>query len=357
MNPHSLQANPYSYNQNFTTDLTPELINSVSNQQNNIDNRIGSTNSPQPMFDPQSIATMMAKRQVYSGNSMLGMSSSSIENTSAMTSLHSPQNQNVSQQSLLLQQVRNSQAFQRMDEQQKLQYLMLQKQNIKEKDTAETKKSSFTLNDTELNSKRVEAILEMNQEIIRLLVESKNTTGYLEPDLAVYQAKLQSNLTFLATMADISMVKAGEEVKVPAPPDLTPFPPAKSDIRKKIQKVLNNAIILFENYPQSNPQQLKQQLQQSSRVEGNNLSSAAGRMMADPQFILRQQMQQQQMMIKHMSNNQTMDPYISQPATASVDLLNGITNPVLINPNNNTMLGSNIYTENTEDYANLLKMM
>lgn len=158
MNPHSLQANPYSYNQNFTTDLTPELINSVSNQQNNIDNRIGSTNSPQPMFDPQSIATMMAKRQVYSGNSMLGMSSSSIENTSAMTSLHSPQNQNVSQQSLLLQQVRNSQAFQRMDEQQKLQYLMLQKQNIKEKDTAETKKSSFTLNDTELNSKRVEAV-------------------------------------------------------------------------------------------------------------------------------------------------------------------------------------------------------
>ncbi|CAO3695501.1 unnamed protein product [Rhizopus stolonifer] len=346
MNPYPLQTNPYSYNQNFTADLTPELINSVSNQQNNIDNGIGSTNSPQTMFDAQSMGTLMAKRQAYGGNFMLGIPSSSIENTSAMAALHSSQKQSVNPQSLILQQIRNSQAFQRMDEQQKLQYLILQKQSTKEKDMTETKKTSFTSNDTELNSKRVEAILEMNQEIIRLLVESKNTTGYLEPDLAVYQAKLQSNLTFLATMADISMVKPGEEVKVPAPPDLTPFPPAKSDIGKRIQKVLNNTIALFENYPQ-----------QSLKVEGNNLSSAAGRMVTDPQFILRQQMQQRQMIIKQMSNSQTMDPYISQPTAAPVDLLNGMANPMLINPNNNTMLGSNVYTENTEDYANILKMI
>lgn len=48
----------------------------------------------------------------------------------------------------------------------------------------------------------------MNQELIRLCVIQQQTPQ--EPDISPYQARLQSNLTYLATMADISMVKPGE---------------------------------------------------------------------------------------------------------------------------------------------------
>lgn len=48
----------------------------------------------------------------------------------------------------------------------------------------------------------------MNQELIRLcIIQQQNPQ---EPDISPYQARLQSNLTYLATMADISMVKPGE---------------------------------------------------------------------------------------------------------------------------------------------------
>lgn len=50
----------------------------------------------------------------------------------------------------------------------------------------------------------------MNIELIRLCIESQRIGSNLEPNLALYQAKLQSNLTYLATMADVSMAKAGE---------------------------------------------------------------------------------------------------------------------------------------------------
>lgn len=48
----------------------------------------------------------------------------------------------------------------------------------------------------------------MNQELIRLcIIQQQNPQ---EHDISPYQARLQSNLTYLATMADISMVKPGE---------------------------------------------------------------------------------------------------------------------------------------------------
>lgn len=68
----------------------------------------------------------------------------------------------------------------------------------------------------------------MNQELIRLCVQNQQSpqendiTPYVSvirmhlwfasvtQDILRYQARLQSNLTYLATMADISMVKLGE---------------------------------------------------------------------------------------------------------------------------------------------------
>ncbi|KAI8982623.1 hypothetical protein BDB01DRAFT_793447 [Pilobolus umbonatus] len=56
-----------------------------------------------------------------------------------------------------------------------------------------------------LLTQKVETILCMNQEIIRLCIEHHE-----EPNLSVYQLRLQSNLTYLATIADISLMKPGE---------------------------------------------------------------------------------------------------------------------------------------------------
>lgn len=167
MNPYTPQANQnnlYAYNQNFMASLPPELINSF-NPQNNAGNGNGNTNSPQQqqqpqLFDQQAIPNMFAKRQVYSNNPMFNMvAASSMENSPAisMATLQSPQRLQspmmTPQQQLLQlqqQQFRSPQpqpqpqqqqqqqwqkqqqlAFQRMDEQQKRQFLMLQQQQMR----------------------------------------------------------------------------------------------------------------------------------------------------------------------------------------------------------------------------------
>ncbi|KAI9278743.1 hypothetical protein BDA99DRAFT_493049, partial [Phascolomyces articulosus] len=68
----------------------------------------------------------------------------------------------------------------------------------------------------DLNAKRVETVLNMNQELIRLCIVQQQSPQ--EPDISSYQTRLQSNLTYLATMADISMIKPGEYKKTPTPP-------------------------------------------------------------------------------------------------------------------------------------------
>ncbi|CAO3703639.1 unnamed protein product [Rhizopus stolonifer] len=354
-------------------------------------------------------------------------------------------------------------ALQRMDDQQKRQFLMLQQQQMKKaqqlqrqsylntankmepEEATETKKASFSSQEVEMNSKRVEIILAMNQELIRLFIENRNTGKQLESDISVYQTKLQSNLTFLATMADISMVKPGEDFKIPPPPDLSPLPSPKSEIGKKIHEILNTATNLFESYPSDNQTETQIQRKQSGSSSSQQLSPSSMTMqhqqMLQQQAMRQQQQQQQQQQLGmnrmgHMNspltsaspsgmgmnvisrnNNPIMDPQsilrqaqqaqslmqqqhmmanmgLNMPSPSNnADLLNGFNsvqnttespsmtsipsqqmtptdllaannminpNSMLINPNNNLMLGSGngIYTpENTEDYSNVMLMM
>ncbi|KAJ3276140.1 hypothetical protein HK104_003717 [Borealophlyctis nickersoniae] len=50
-------------------------------------------------------------------------------------------------------------------------------------------------------SRVVETILQINQQLIRVLVECQNRRVTL-PDLISYKVRFQANLTYLATMAD-----------------------------------------------------------------------------------------------------------------------------------------------------------
>ncbi|RKP23344.1 hypothetical protein SYNPS1DRAFT_30918 [Syncephalis pseudoplumigaleata] len=54
----------------------------------------------------------------------------------------------------------------------------------------------------ELSPRVIETVLQVNMELIRLCVEYQNRGWFQDPDYAIYQARLQSNLTYLASVAD-----------------------------------------------------------------------------------------------------------------------------------------------------------
>lgn len=223
-----------------------------------------------------------------------------------------------------------------------------------------------------------------------------------------YQSRLQSNLTYLATMADISMVEPGKEYKAPSPPDLKPLPAPKSEIGKKIHEILSTAQSLFHERKESpvgniNLQQqimrqqaaaMRQQQQQqflksasptSVTTPVSTPSTPRNMMTLDPQAMMlrqaqqaqaqnlmqqQQQLRQQQLM---MGLNNTNNGYPQMDATSSPaantipqqispnDLLaaNGMMNPsnMMMNPNN---IMNNMYNNPNDDpnnYNNVMMMM
>lgn len=100
-------------------------------------------------------------------------------------------------------------------------------------------------------------------------------------------------------MADISMVKPGEEYKQPSPPDLSSLPPPKSEIGKKVHELLNQAQSLFKNnlqqqqQQQLQQQQLLQQQQQQGFPQQQQVYQNGG--MTDNSAYYYHQQQQQQM--------------------------------------------------------------
>ncbi|KAI8645753.1 hypothetical protein BD408DRAFT_56429 [Parasitella parasitica] len=132
-------------------------------------------------------------------------------------------------------------------------------------------------------SKQIELILTINQEIIRLCLEHQQPNlTQREPDLMLYRMKLQSNLTYLATMADISMTKPEDQMKLPAPPDLSMLPTPFTPTAHKIHRLYETAQRLFYRQPQQYQQQ--QQLPQDEPS-----------MSPHPQQLMMRQHQQQQM--------------------------------------------------------------
>jgi hypothetical protein len=138
---------------------------------------------------------------------------------------------------------------------------------------------SSMANDTALSVKRVSAILALNQELIRACMELSQDPNTQPNEMLLYQARLQSNLTYLATMADISVVKPGEQQpnKTPVSPSLSPLPPARTQTMQNVLSLAQAAQSLFEgvNTPEAsakdparsplNQMQMAQQQQRQRR--------------------------------------------------------------------------------------------
>ncbi|KAJ1960123.1 hypothetical protein IWQ62_004349, partial [Dispira parvispora] len=54
----------------------------------------------------------------------------------------------------------------------------------------------------EFNAKCIQLVLDINAELIQVCLEFQNRGWFQDPDFAVYQARLQCNLAYLATVAD-----------------------------------------------------------------------------------------------------------------------------------------------------------
>ncbi|KAJ9059668.1 hypothetical protein DSO57_1009458 [Entomophthora muscae] len=83
----------------------------------------------------------------------------------------------------------------------------------------------------------IKNVVAINDALIKVCQEFQNKNWTNEPDYAIYQRRLQSNLTYLSTVADFYL-NPDRPNDSSAPLDLTPFPP--SNIRSA--KVLNNLL-------------------------------------------------------------------------------------------------------------------
>ncbi|KAI8850818.1 hypothetical protein BC829DRAFT_388374, partial [Chytridium lagenaria] len=73
-----------------------------------------------------------------------------------------------------------------------------------------------------LSYSTVEQILAINTHIIKILIEYQNNGWFEEPEFKIYQQRLQTNLTYLATAADY-LGKTGKPLANLSPiPDLSP---------------------------------------------------------------------------------------------------------------------------------------
>ncbi|KAI7896800.1 uncharacterized protein EV154DRAFT_476022 [Mucor mucedo] len=133
-----------------------------------------------------------------------------------------------------------------------------------------------------LSAKRVEVILTINQELIRLCLEHQHMSvnDLREPDITIYKSRLQSNLTYLATMADISMIKTEEDFKVPTPPNLSLLPPPYTMTGQRIHKLFLTANQLFlggkEEEPDMSPYPQKQGYNKAATVRQRQQQTSSG---------------------------------------------------------------------------------
>ncbi|KAI9596964.1 hypothetical protein BDF19DRAFT_412493 [Syncephalis fuscata] len=86
------------------------------------------------------------------------------------------------------------------------------KRDVDDAVTDEVDRPSFV---AELSPRVVETVLQVNMELIRLCVEYQNRGWFQDPDYAIYQARLQSNLIYLASVADYHLKP--DKASLPAP--------------------------------------------------------------------------------------------------------------------------------------------
>ncbi|RKP14628.1 hypothetical protein BJ684DRAFT_15055 [Piptocephalis cylindrospora] len=114
----------------------------------------------------------------------------------------------------------------------------------------EVERASFV---PELTPRVVETVLQVNSELIRVCIDYQNRGWINDPDLAIFQARLQSNLTYLAAVADHYIKPTGPpgETLAPEPPQLPPLPEDTDMPTPKVPSHLKEALAQFAIHRQA----------------------------------------------------------------------------------------------------------
>ncbi|CAG8468250.1 9425_t:CDS:2 [Ambispora gerdemannii] len=97
---------------------------------------------------------------------------------------------------------------------------------------------------TQYTQKCVQAILDVNVELIRVCIDY-NTKGWMNAqEMNAYKVRLQSNLSYLATVADQYTNPQGE-IKQKLMPDFSPLPPHRLHYNQKINQLIQRASQVF----------------------------------------------------------------------------------------------------------------
>ncbi|KAK9700725.1 hypothetical protein K7432_012056 [Basidiobolus ranarum] len=99
----------------------------------------------------------------------------------------------------------------------------------------------------EFSARNVQMVLDINSELIRVCVDFQNKGWVNDPEFAIYQSRLQSNLTYLATVADHFLKPQQTNRPVPAAPDLSPFPTPRTPSAQRLNTLLTKAIEAFNS--------------------------------------------------------------------------------------------------------------
>ncbi|KAI9229252.1 MAG: hypothetical protein DHS80DRAFT_22519 [Piptocephalis tieghemiana] len=107
----------------------------------------------------------------------------------------------------------------------------------------------------ELTPRVVETVLQVNSELIRVCIDYQNRGWINDPDLAIFQARLQSNLTYLAAVADHYIKPPGPpgpgETQPPPPPNLPSLPEEISLPNPKVPSQLKSMLEQLSKYHQA----------------------------------------------------------------------------------------------------------
>ncbi|ORY03438.1 hypothetical protein K493DRAFT_69709 [Basidiobolus meristosporus CBS 931.73] len=99
----------------------------------------------------------------------------------------------------------------------------------------------------EFSARNVQMVLDINSELIRVCVDFQNKGWVNDPEFAIYQSRLQSNLTYLATVADHFLKPQQTNRPVPSAPDLSPFPTPRTSSAQRLNGLLTKAIEAFNS--------------------------------------------------------------------------------------------------------------
>ncbi|CAI2183503.1 14194_t:CDS:2 [Funneliformis geosporum] len=144
--------------------------------------------------------------------------------------------------------------------------------------------------------KCVQVILEINYELIRVCIDYQSNGLVNEPDLVLYKARLQGNLSYLATVADEYNGNPRNEIKPKLIPDLSSLPIPRSNFGQKINTLFQRAVQIFaqnKKYHRANPANTSTINNNVSSI--NNISSTSSSQMLDASSPSSRQLKQQQL--------------------------------------------------------------